>query len=196
MDLAIYGARICRCSDGWLRSHSSRPAHLSSPSHLTHLSPPTPLHGSGFDFTRTLRVDYLHAGGPKGETITLDAVVSEGEWAGSRTQLIDTTNLGKYIFEVIDRSSNRVIYSRGFATIYGEWETTPEFRTRDRTFHESLRFPQPNVPVRVVIKKRDLRNVFQPLWEIEVDPRAAIAASLPLAVVEHLDCVRKRPTEP
>src|SRR5687768_5235661 len=134
---------------------------------------------SGFDFTRTLRVDYLHAGGPKGETITLDAVVSEGEWAGSRTQLIDTTNLGKYIFEVVDRSSNRVIYSRGFATIYGEWETTPEFRTKDRTFHESLRFPQPNVPVRVVLKKRDLRNAFQPLWETEVDPHAAIAASLP-----------------
>jgi hypothetical protein len=137
-------------------------------------------HASSFDFTRTLRVDYLHAGGPKGETIALDAVVSEGEWAGSRTQLIDTTNLGKYIFEVIDRSSNRVIYSRGFATIYGEWETTPEFRARDRTFHESLRFPQPNMPVRIVIKKRDLQNMFHPFWESDVDPRAAIAASLPL----------------
>jgi hypothetical protein len=133
------------------------------------------------DFTRTLRVDYLHTGGPKGESITLDAVVSEGEWAGSRTQLIDTTNLGKYNFEVIDRASNHVIYSRGFATIYGEWETTPEFRTNDRTFHESLRFPQPNVPVRVVVKKRDLRNMFQPLWETEVDPHMAIAASAPLA---------------
>jgi IgA peptidase M64/peptidase M64-like protein len=136
---------------------------------------------SSFDFTRTLRVDYLHTGGPKGETIALDAVVSEGEWAGSRTQLIDTTNLGKYIFEVIDSSSNRVIYSRGFATIYGEWETTPEFRTKDRTFHESLRFPQPTVPVRVVIKKRDLRNIFQAFWETEVDLHAAIAASLPPA---------------
>ena len=131
------------------------------------------------DFGRTLRVDYLHSGGPHGETIALDAVVSEGEWPGSRTQLIDRTNLGKYIFEVIDRSSNRVMYSRGFATMYGEWETTPEFRARDRTFHESLRFPQPNAPVRVVIKKRDPRSVFQPLWETDVDPRAAIAARLP-----------------
>lgn len=130
-----------------------------------------------FDFGRTMRVDYQHSGGPMGEAVTLDAVVSEGEWPGSRTQLIDTTNLGKYIFEVIDRSSNRVIYSRGFATIYGEWETTPESRTRNRTFHESLRFPRPNVPVRVVLKKRDARNVFQPLWETDVDPRAAVAAS-------------------
>jgi hypothetical protein len=131
-----------------------------------------------FQFGGTLRVDYLHSGGPKGEAIKLDAVVSEGEWPGSRTQLIDTTNLGKYAFEVIDRASNRVIYSRGFATIYGEWETTPEFRAKDRTFHESLRFPRPNAPVRLVLKKRDPRNVFQPFWETDVDPRSAIAAIL------------------
>ena len=160
-------------------------ALLTSCAPIVSVAPDAPIapiapNAPSFDFTRTLRVDYLHAGGPKGETIALDAVVSEGEWAGSRTQLIDTTNLGKYIFEVIDRSSNRVIYSRGFATIYGEWETTPEFRTKDRTFHESLRFPQPNVPVRIVIKKRDLQNMFQPFWETDVDPHAAIGASLPL----------------
>ena len=86
---------------------------------------------------------------------TLDAVVAEGAWPGSRTQLIDTTNLGKYFLEVIDPTSNRVIYSRGFATIYGEWETTPEFRTTDRTFHESRAVSTPDAPVRIAIKKRD-----------------------------------------
>ncbi len=39
-----------------------------------------------FDFTRTTRVDYLHTGGPGGERLVLDAVVSEGEWPGSRTE--------------------------------------------------------------------------------------------------------------
>lgn len=130
-----------------------------------------------FDFNRTLRVDYFHTGGPGGEVLKLDSVISEGEWPGSRTQLIDSTNLGKYFFEVIDRVSNRVVYSRGFASVYGEWETTPEFRTKDRTFHESLRFPRPNTLVRIAIKKRDRQNVFEPLWEIDVDPRAAVAAS-------------------
>ena len=126
-----------------------------------------------FDFDRTMRVDYLHSGGPSGERLTLDAVVAEGEWPGSRTQLIDTTNLGKYFLEVIDRSSNRVIYSRGFATMYGEWETTPEFRAKDRTFHESVRLPAPRAPVRISIKARDAQNVFRPLWERDVDPRSA-----------------------
>lgn len=127
-----------------------------------------------FDFTRTIRVDYFHTGGPNGETYALDAVVAEREWPGSRTLLIDTTNLGKYLVEIIDPRSNRVIYSRGFATIYGEWETTPEFRTRSRTFHESVRFPRPHTAVQLVIKARDRANVFQTLWAIDVDPRAAI----------------------
>lgn len=125
------------------------------------------------DFDRTLRVDYLHGGGPAGEKLKLDAVIAEGPWAGSQTQLIDTTDLGKYLFEVIDRSSDRVMYSRGFATLYGEWETTPEVRRANRTFHESVRFPWPAAPVRLVIKKRDRQNRFESLWETEVDPRRA-----------------------
>ena len=68
---------------------------------------------------------------------------------------VDDTNLGKYLFEVIDRASNRVVYSRGFASIFGEWEMTGEARTATRTFHESLRFPMPSTPVQVVVKKRD-----------------------------------------
>ena len=124
----------------------------------------------GLDFTRTLRIDYFHTGGPGGEVLRLDAVRAEGEWPGSQTQLVDPTDLGKYAFDVVDPASNRILYSRGFASIYGEWETTAEFRRRNRTFHESLRFPWPNAPVRVAIRKRDRQNVFTPLWDVQVDP--------------------------
>jgi hypothetical protein len=125
-----------------------------------------------FDFNRTMRVDYFHSGGPAGEAIKLDAVVNDGSWPGSRTQLIDTTDLGKYFFEVIDERSNRAIYSRGFASIYGEWETTPEVRAANRMFHESLRFPWPNDSVRIILKKRDSENVFRELWATQLDPRS------------------------
>ena len=74
--------------------------------------------------------------------------------------------------------SRRVLYSRGFASIYGEWETTPEFRTKRRTFHESVRFPWPGAPVRVSLKKRDPQNVFVPLWQVDVDPHSASGRAL------------------
>ncbi|HKY22724.1 MAG TPA: M64 family metallopeptidase [Vicinamibacterales bacterium] len=118
-----------------------------------------------------MRVDYFHRGGPRGEVMTLDRVSNDGPWPGSLTQLIDNTALGKYFFEVIDIASARVLYSRGFASIYGEWETTPEVRTTGRTFHESLRFPWPDVPVRIMLRKRDERNAFRDLWTADVDPR-------------------------
>ena len=120
---------------------------------------------------KTMRVDYFHTSTPKGdEILALDGVVSDGPWPGSRTYLVDTSNLGKYSFEVIDRDTNQVVFSRGFASVYGEWETTDEAKARPGTFHESLRFPWPKKPVQVVVKKRDAQNAFQQIWSTIVDP--------------------------
>lgn len=120
----------------------------------------------------TMRVDYYHSGGPTGEIFALDRIVNDGPWPGSRTALLDDTNLGKYLFEVIDRRTNRAIYSRGFASIYGEWETTPEAKGLHRTFHESLRFPWPRREVQIVLKKRDAANAFRECWSIVVNPES------------------------
>ena len=133
-----------------------------------------------FDFTRTMRVDYFHTGGPKsGEIVALDRVVNDGPWAGSRTQLVDGTNLGNYLFEARDASSGAVLYSRGFASIYGEWETTAEAKSAHRTFHESARFPWPARPVRVVVKKRQADNSFAELWSSEIDPASRFVNAAP-----------------
>src|SRR6185295_17617858 len=37
-------------------------------------------------------------------------------------------------------------------------------------FSESLRFPAPGKPVRIVVKKRDARNVFRDVWTLKLDP--------------------------
>jgi hypothetical protein len=118
----------------------------------------------------TMRVDYYHSGGPAGESVALERIVNDGAWPGSRTRLIDDTNLGKYLLEVVDRRTNSVIYSRGFASIYGEWETTPEAKTTAGTFHETARFPWPRREVQVVLKKRDARNAFHECWSVLIDP--------------------------
>ena len=94
---------------------------------------------------RTLRVDYYHTGNATQEVFALDRVVVEPlPWPGDSARGIDDTNLGKYRFDVIDRSTRRVVFSRGFASIFGEWETTGEAASMHRTFSESLRFPMPD----------------------------------------------------
>src|SRR5512137_2376941 len=118
----------------------------------------------------TMRVDYLQTGGRGVEAVSVDRILNDGPWPGSRTNLVDDTNLGKYLFEVIERSTNRVVYSRGFASLYGEWETTPEAREIYRTFSGTLRFPWPKQPVQVVLKKRDRLNAFHEFWSAIIDP--------------------------
>ncbi len=63
-----------------------------------------------------------------------------------------------------------MIYSRGFASLYGEWETTPEAREIHRTFSGTLRFPWPRSAVQVVLKKRDRLNAFHEFWSAIIDP--------------------------
>ncbi|HLG13352.1 MAG TPA: IgA Peptidase M64 [Blastocatellia bacterium] len=122
--------------------------------------------------TPTIRVDYYHTGNASQEMFSVDRIVIEPlPWPGNPARAIDDTNLGKYFFEIIDRKTNRVLFSRGFASIYGEWETTDEAKTANRTFHESLRFPAPDAPVQIVLKKRDPRNAFREVWSVIVDPK-------------------------
>jgi hypothetical protein len=130
---------------------------------------------------KTMRVDYFHTGNASTEIVSLDRVVSDGPWAGSTSKLLDDTNLGKYFYDVIDTLTGTVVYSRGFASIYGEWETTPEAHERSRTFHESLRFPWPKAPVRIVLKKRDELNAFIEIASLDIDPtdRSVNPADLP-----------------
>ncbi len=95
----------------------------------------------------------------------------EGAWPGPLDRWVDETNLGKYLFEVRDRATNRLLYSRGFASIYGEWEATDEANTVRRAFHESVRFPVPQAPVQVLLKKRDKALAFREIFSVLVDPQ-------------------------
>lgn len=120
----------------------------------------------------TMRLDYYHTGNATTEMFSVDRVVMEPlPWPGNPARMIDDTNLGKYLFEVHDRATNRLLYSRGFASIFGEWETTDEAKTGNRTFGESLRFPAPAAPVQIILKKRDKQNAFREIWTTIVDPK-------------------------
>jgi hypothetical protein len=120
---------------------------------------------------RALRIDYFHTGNLDDEVFSLDRVVLEPlAFSGNLDQPIDRTLRGKYAFEVIDPTSGDVAWSRSFSSIYGEWETTGEARSMNRTFHESVRMPNQSEPFDLVVKKRDADNDFQEIWRIRIDP--------------------------
>ena len=118
-----------------------------------------------------MRVDYYHTGNTTQEMFALDRIVIEPlPWPGDLAKTIDETNLGNCSFEVRDQASGKLFYSRGYSSIFGEWVTTDEAKNANRTFSESLRFPAPTAPVRIVLKERK-EGVFREVWTTAVDPK-------------------------
>ena len=103
----------------------------------------------------------------------MESWVREGPWPGHPDRALDEIGAGKYFFEVADAASGELLYSRGFCSIYGEWELTAEAKEQTKSFSESFRFPMPNGPVEIVLKKRDEKNDWREVWTVKVDPAAA-----------------------
>src|SRR5678815_3478105 len=121
---------------------------------------------------RTFRIDYFHTGSGGKEIFCLDRLVVEPlPWPGNPARPIDDTDSGKYRFLVRDATSKSLLYSRGFSSIFGEWEDTQDAKERARTFEESFRFPLPTGQVEVTLEKRDRANAFVPVWTFKVDPK-------------------------
>ncbi|MCF8350339.1 MAG: IgA Peptidase M64 [Bacteroidales bacterium] len=120
---------------------------------------------------KTLRIDYQHSGTDSTEFYAVDELREEPYWGGSRTNLIDTFQYGKYYFEVFDLESDSLIYSRGYSSLFGEWQTTSEVKTRRKSFSESVVFPYPKNDVRVdFFSRNDESGELEKKFEYEVDP--------------------------
>jgi hypothetical protein len=118
----------------------------------------------------TIRLDYTHSGNALSEQYAIERVLVEPlPWPGDMSQPFDNTNRGNNRLEVADAKTGDLLYSRDFSSIFGEWKTTEEANKLSRGFHESVRFPKPDRPVRVRILRRDERNEFSVAWSVEVD---------------------------
>ena len=121
-----------------------------------------------------MRLDYYHTGNATQEMFSFDRVVIEPPLQpGDMSKTIDNTNLGNYFFEVRDQASGKLLYSRGFSALFDEWVDTEEAKKLNRTFSESLRFPAPSAPVKIVLKERkEGKDVdFHEVWSTTIDPK-------------------------
>ncbi|MFC2136374.1 M64 family metallopeptidase [Bacteroidota bacterium] len=119
---------------------------------------------------KTLRLDYYHYGNHETENFTFDELIEEPYWGGSKVNLVDTFEYGYYMVKVFDAESNELIYSRGYSTLFQEWQTTAEAKEIFRTYPGAVVFPFPKNKVRVEIHRRNRMNVFEKKFEYLVDP--------------------------
>lgn len=112
-------------------------------------------------YVKTLRIDYQHAGNDTVEEYFLDQVSIEPFWGGSKINLIDTFYYGKYFLKLFDLDSDSLIYSRGYSTLFGEWQTTNEAKITKRSFSETVVMPLPIKNSKIVLYSRDNQGIFQ-----------------------------------
>ncbi|MCU0413465.1 MAG: IgA Peptidase M64 [Ignavibacteriaceae bacterium] len=119
----------------------------------------------------TMRIDYHHVGDAKDELITLDQIYKYGIWAGSRVNLIDEMNLGRYCVKIYDAASNELIYSKGFDSYFGEYKTSTEgLEGIKKTFHESAIIPYPKNKIVFAMERRDSKQNLFEFFRREIDP--------------------------
>ena len=120
---------------------------------------------------KSMRIDFYHSGNTNSEELIFQRIVEEKYWGGSEINLIDTIGYGNYFFKVFDKNSNMLIYSRGFSSLFQEWQSTEEAKNNKRTFQETIVFPYPKENIVIEIFKRNRRNEFELLFNKEIDPK-------------------------
>jgi hypothetical protein len=118
----------------------------------------------------TVRVDYYHSGNAEMELFSLHQVVIEPlAWPGNPDKALDSTDRGYFKFQVEDPQTGEISYSRGFSSIFQEWQSTGEAERMNRSFHESVRFPKPEKPILLRVLKRNAEQKFESIWTADID---------------------------
>ena len=112
----------------------------------------------------TMRLDLNHFGSAKEEHFSIQSIRKEGIWAGSQNNLFDTLNLGDYYFIVNDAKTNLPLFSIGFSSGF---ETDENWTM----VTDCIRFPFPNKPIQISIKKRNKNNIgFHEIFTQIIEP--------------------------
>jgi hypothetical protein len=118
----------------------------------------------------SLRYDFLLGGNSEQAQVYPAGMKQESFWAGNHKHLIDELNYGSYRYRIFDVKSNQLIFSKGFSTLFQEWQTTAEAKKLSKTFYQAAIFPFPKNPVRLEIDARQWDGSFKTLFSTEIDP--------------------------
>jgi len=125
---------------------------------------------SDYFTNNTLRFDYNRCGTSDTEEVFMEQMIKEGVWSGTRDHLIDPFEWGEYRVEVIDIKTNKKVFSRGYAGLFSEWQTTGEAKSIKKCFYETVLIPFPKNKVRLDLYSRDRTTKLNKVFSYEIDP--------------------------
>ncbi|WP_372773312.1 M64 family metallopeptidase [Mangrovibacterium sp.] len=139
---------------------------------------------------KTLRLDFTLAGNDTTTEIFIEQQRKLDDWAGSRVNLVDDRNYGNFRYQLFDHQTGQLIFSRGFGSLFQEWQSTPEARTMKRSYYQVALMPFPKNKVDFVVEKRTWDGVYEQLLKLEIDPNdyfivSEKAADYPVEIIRN-----------
>jgi hypothetical protein len=119
---------------------------------------------------KTLRIDYFLAGNHETVRVYPSSMREEPYWAGTTTKLTDPFGYGNFKYELYDSETGKLLFSRGYSTLFQEWQTTAEAKSTERSFFESARVPFPKKLSKFVLSVRNRDGNFTPIYDTSIDP--------------------------
>jgi len=110
-------------------------------------------------YDKALRLDLYQCGDARELVTTLQNLTEEPSWPENFKSLLTPFAYGKFMVKVRDSASDRLIYSKGFDSLFAEYATTkPALMGIKRVFQTTARIPLPKAAVKLTIERRNGDN--------------------------------------
>lgn len=122
---------------------------------------------------KSLRIDFILSGDSERQSASLFQMREEPFWGGTQVNLIDKLEYGGYYVKVYDKACGKLIYSKGFNTLFEEWRLTEQARKEIQGWVNSVSIPFPKNTVEVEILERSKSDMrFHTLLKWEIAPNS------------------------
>ncbi len=119
----------------------------------------------------SLRIDFLLHGSYQKQSISIARMKREPLFGGGTSNQLLYPDYGNYRFQVRDKKSGELIFSKGFSPIFQEWQAMEEAKRINKTFENTMLIPFPKGEIIVDIQYRDIYGNFQSTFQREIDPK-------------------------
>lgn len=122
-----------------------------------------------FDFEKSLRIDFYISGDAHSAEVIVKQLKKEPYWGGSKTNLI-FPNYGELRLQLVDEEAKKVVFSKGFLSLFNEWQHIDAAKTEKRMFLHAMQTPFPVKTLKLIIEKRNRDGNFDKIFERSINP--------------------------
>jgi hypothetical protein len=146
-------------------------------------------HSAGIEYFEkkgAVRYDFELVGGRSNVSLIKKDVKYLPEWGGNYSSLIAMPDYGIYRYRIFNVENDSLIFRKGFAPMFKEWQTTAEAKTDIRSYYQSLFFPRPKTDVVLKLDERTFEGRWKTIFidTIRTNDIFIISEQYPLAPID------------